>query len=722
MKKYLKIVLAITLVLACVSQTTIGAFAAQKSKEYVGEVIISYGDTAEEAKEWLTNKGYKYVDADLNEGASDDVWISKDRAVYLGYKTTTDPDKAITDMKLMNMNGGYSVQDYQIILSEKKNDIQQFIKQFISVISEYRTNYKKGSARAVTAHDILNMMKDDDTGMLMGDLLLNKIKEEYSDKDYKALSASEKKKHADMTTILMQGNAQMVLCIEQILATATDIDDTPWLERFKDAPDYFTMLEEVMDEENLTIDKAKTILSSRYGDDAKIIAGMAEKYKEWLSDYIDSGVRFDDDDEKITAYNNSHSEEEQMLWLTKGMQYEYLNNIEYDEDYSLLDIFIGDEFDLTGEDVYLLYPIVSVLSSGQRNSLDFVCMYQFITMGYSTDSVVEESNISEKISSDDGPVSVFSGVDRSIFGNEVALTNEAYKFQNSGEEDYSVNWFEDIVSDTAKIMGLISMVTVVVSVATWISYSVISEGASLYRSLDKACIHAYYIAELRYKDVVNGLETAPMLYNRYSTWSQIFYYASIGLTAVSVILGGLALWKAYSDLKEYYCVDFTPIPMWMVDQGVDQNNAKIFTYYKAVKCNRKEMGFDEDNTALLKDFGDLNGDVGKQWLALYTTTDKNAGEPILADFKVLIDDNDYAYTYDILSLFGEHYCQNLTDAKLGFTYNDECNGIYLYFCRGSANSGSAVTTGIYAAIAGGAVIIAAATFVIVRKKKSKATV
>ena len=48
------------------------------------------------------------------------------------------------------------------------------------------------------------------------------------------------------------------------------------------------------------------------------------------------------------------------------------------------------------------------------------------------------------------------------------------------------------------------------------------------------------------------------------------------------------------------------------------------------------------------------------------------------------------------------------------------NGIYLFYNTESIYSGSAVTTGIYAAIAGGAVIIAAAVFMIVHNKKKKA--
>ena len=91
-------------------------------------MIISYGKTADEAKQWLTDNGYEVLDKNLNEGA-DDTFSTK-RAVYLGYKTTNDADEAITDMKLMNMKGGYSVQDYQMLLDEQKTNIKNFFKDF----------------------------------------------------------------------------------------------------------------------------------------------------------------------------------------------------------------------------------------------------------------------------------------------------------------------------------------------------------------------------------------------------------------------------------------------------------------------------------------------------------------------------------------------------------------------------------------------------------------
>jgi len=727
-KKIVKSVLTAVLIAALLMQTATCAFAASKKTDYVREVVISYGNTDDEAKKWLNDNGYVYVDRNLNEGADDA--FSKERAVYLGYKTTTNPEEAITDMKLMNMNGGYSVQDYKMIVEEKKSDIQQFINQFIATLNEYRTNYKNNSTRATAAYEMLNVIKDDDTGVLMGDLLLNKIKEEYTDAEFAALSADEQKKTADMTTILMQGNSEIILCIEQILATATDTNEKLWLDRFAEADDYDSMVEDIIEENNVNPAKAESILARQYDEDAKIIGGMAESYREWLGHYIDSGIKVTDSEDKINDYFKNRTEEEKILWCSEGAQYEVLDGIEYDDEMSLLDLFLDESLDLAGADSYMLYPVVSVLSDGQRASLDFVCGYQLFAMGLNTDKVTSNAKIAEMAKDENGTVSVFEGIDRSLYTEDVALTGEAYKLQTSTDKDYSSNWFEDGLSSCTKILGIVTASVVTVTIGAWIAHAVFASKAKTATANFNAIYDQWLAIDKAGKmtDAINAnyntkFTPARGLAESTSSWSKIFFYSGIGLTVVSIVLSGVTLWYAYQDLKDYYHTDFTPIPMWMVDQGVNDKDEKIFTYYEAVTCNRVEGKFTADSTKLLKNFGDINGDVGKQWLALYTTTDKNAGDPIVAEFKTQVGSSKIPGDFTALSIFCNKVAQNLTDKKSGFTYNDDLGGIYLFYNTDTTVfAGSAITTGMWAAIAGGAVLIAAiASLLIIRKKKNSKT-
>ena len=231
-RKFYRILISLVLVLTiCFGTCTSGFAATGGGSKYVKEMVISYGDTADEAKAWLTDNGYEVLDYNLNEGADDT--FSTERAVYLGYTTTNNANEAITDMKLMNMQGGYSVQDYQMLLDEQKTNIKSFFKNFEVAVKEYRENYNAGQARAIAAYETLNMLYDDDTQQNIGDLLLNKVREEYTDEEYNALSDAEKAKVGDMTTILMHANGDAILTIEQTIAMATDDSDTLWIERYK---------------------------------------------------------------------------------------------------------------------------------------------------------------------------------------------------------------------------------------------------------------------------------------------------------------------------------------------------------------------------------------------------------------------------------------------------------------------------------------------------------
>ena len=133
--KILKSTISVVLAFVMCFVTCTAAFAASSNKNsYVKEVFLSYGKSDDEAKSYLKDNGYEVLDYNLNEGA-DDTFSTK-RSVYLGYKTTSNADEAITDMKLMNMKGGYSVQDYQMLLEEQKTNIKSFINNFIVAVNE----------------------------------------------------------------------------------------------------------------------------------------------------------------------------------------------------------------------------------------------------------------------------------------------------------------------------------------------------------------------------------------------------------------------------------------------------------------------------------------------------------------------------------------------------------------------------------------------------------
>ena len=722
LKKLFRGAVSAFLAVAIAVTTCTSAMAASSKATYIKDVVISYGSTEDEAKNWLTDNGYEVLDYNLNEGADD--LISSKRAVYLGYTTTEDPEEAVTDMKLMNMKGGYSVQDYQMLLEEQKTNIRSFLDNFIIAINEYRTNYANGQQRAIVAHKMLNLLYDDDTQQYMGDLLLNKIKEEYTDEEWSAISEDAQSKIGDMTTILMQSNANAVIAIQQLIAMATDEGDGTWMERYESAKTYDEMLEELMESDNLTINDAENQLAAEYDEDAKTIASTFEGYKTFLSTYTDADISFASSQEEIDAYRAAHDDFDYTNWFTAGTQYELLTTLTND-DVSLLDLITDDDYDVQESGRYLLYPLVSVLTEGQRACIDLMSMYSIVALGINSDEAVEQGMGELDFSAmEEKKCSIYDGVDRSIFSDEVALTNEAIRLQASSGQNAVEG--TSTLSDTTWILYSVSVAAAAFTVMAW---SLIPKLVQLKDQIaakwgELADIADNALGEKAYKAASKAANRAFVQFGETKSFVKYLRYASIAMVAVTLVLAGVSIWSTYQDLKEYYNAEFTPIPLHMVDEGLDEYDAKIYTYYDAVTCNREEAGMVTDANRLLKNYGDLNGDVGRQWVALYTTKDKNAGNP-LTELKVQYEDSSLPdETYTALSMFGESSAQNLTNKTSGYTYADGKSGIYLFYkTDANAFAGSVFSNNSQVLVSvTAAVVVGAAAFFVgmgVEKKRLK---
>ncbi|MBQ9633495.1 MAG: hypothetical protein IJR37_00550, partial [Schwartzia sp.] len=117
------------LVLATV---TVHASDSGKGK-YVKDVFIAYGEDKETAEKWLRDNGWEPV-CDLNDGKSSSAAGIHNAVAVLGIRRTSDPNEAITDMATMFMKGGYSFDDYESLVKEKKADIDEFINTFVPAL------------------------------------------------------------------------------------------------------------------------------------------------------------------------------------------------------------------------------------------------------------------------------------------------------------------------------------------------------------------------------------------------------------------------------------------------------------------------------------------------------------------------------------------------------------------------------------------------------------
>ena len=730
MKKTLKIITALIL---CVSLLMIPmqvmAAPAENVKKplYISEVKVGMGETSEEAAKELLAEGFTIIKgddgsyADLNEKAGTTSDLKKGptkKIVYIGYKTTDDPKQAITDLAVMNMNGGYSVQDYEVLMANHlESEILPFVDRFIAALKEYRANYKKPKntinyIRPNYYRQMLNKLKDDDTGKPLGDLLLNKTKYELGDKEYEALSDKEKKKHADIITILMQGNGRAVLLLETLISRATDSSNNTWLDRFiKIEPED---LKRQIKKENPSLTTEADIdaaLDKKYNDTArKIYEKWGEFYNvidmrdDMLNEVANAEQTVDDSlAEKIGKIDTENPTKEDndtiAMGFEAGVDYvsavsrleevtvvDYISEIEY-EDGTLLDFFEKDQSVFAGEGIRSLYPIAAALSPGQIAGLDFLSITDLFTMALTKKEGYQNLDIK-----DIPEASFYQDVDRQIYEpGGVALTNAALRLGANAKDDDS-----DFMLSTLGfvIMGL----TGVSGMAAIASYGLHVKYLNSVEPAKQAWFESFTTYDIDCFDdaastVSENVDTDALWANAmgYATKSKVAYYFTIGFTVLGVLLAGYLIYTNITELIDYYKVTFTPIPKYIVDevditQEINGNKVVInnqTAYYKVVPCNRKEGSSDveKDNYKVLGTSSDLNGDVGKQWLALYSVR-YEYGKPILVDsIKVVKGTDKLPSDYETgIHRFGEKPAFNLTSRY--YCYNDGAKGTYVYFKNG----------------------------------------
>ena len=808
-----KLLMIFTSALLCMTMLVIGptqvlaSAADSKEQKYISEVKIGMGETSEQASKELLDEGYTILKdggeyADLNKDAGSKSALKEgpnQKIVYLGYKTTADANDAITDLAVMNMNGGYSFEDYEkLVQTHMDTQIKPFVDRFIATLNEYRENLKKPQdsanyKRANYYKTLLNKLTDDDTGdKPLGDLLVNETKYEMGDEAYNALSDEEKKNHCDILTLLMQGNGQAVMLMETQLTKAADSSSSTWIDRFKE-----NNLEKLTDKvkndnPNMTPSEINAELDKMYNDDARRILDKWDASNEILLNY-DNAIKKTNEVKKSASEikkdikldkNSTHEEIKEVVneaykaeetFVKGGMAaedivaHDYLEKTEYG-DGTMLEFFERDrvEFD-DSENIRELYPIVDSLTGGQLAGLDFLSIKDMILMAFTDENGFNNVDLSEL-----APASIYQDVNREIYEKGgVALTDAAMRAKATAQE--ATKTLE--LSNTGIVLWCCTAASGIAAAGSAIAWSKTVSNPpdtqhleELQKAADDALdnfktrltnytvdketgVKSLVIEDKEYnallderfntekaaKDYENG-EFAE-INRQFDLKSNVCKYLTAGFTVLTAVLAGVSIYLTISEMKAFYKVDFVPIPKYIVDRAditaVNQKGETVMVknqtaYYKAVLCNRTDGSSDleKKNHEILKDRNDLNGDVGMQWLSLYSVKYKN-GMPILADsLKVKMGKGDAPEGYTAgIHRFGEQNAFNLT-SKL-YCYNDPNDGTYVFFkndtstvkdlsTTGSAFSGGTLALGVgIGLILGGLVTFAVVTIINKTKKKKE---
>ncbi len=661
--KSIRVLAALVLTLTFVTLVPLNTAAANKGK-YVSEVYVAYGKDADSAKKTLNDKGFTPVAGNLNEGGK--------TYVMMGYKTTDDIRDSITDLAVMNMNGGYSVEDYKIFLKKQKTQIAEFLNEFITVIKEYRANLKADKTKATVVRDLLNNYIEDDSGMKMGDLLNG---ETLQDKVgiIESIEAKNPNKLPDLITILMQGNAQVIKSVEVLLSLATDTADNSWLDRFA-ALDYDALLEKTEAERpelNTTV-KVKQYLDNLYGETATELGKAMVKLREKLKDYEAMSVQLGDATaEKLKETLGSDKKDYNAVlktkeWISIAAIYEGLKDYEggaYKKG-EMLSLFMKEN---DPEDEEIFYPMAAALSAGQRNGMPFIGFETLMQFAFTAD---EGWNRILKTKQDElssfRDVSVYSEMDRSIYADDgsVALTDKAQREKAVGTAGTNGNGVHN--NDALTIITEISWAATTFAILTSsavvkFAYKDVKKYAYLGEEIGWSKDHLNDVFKMDEKSL-NEMASIPMYAEqagqvqavRYSVHlAKIFIVTSIFIAVATAVLTVI-------DILRDKSAEQLPIPKYMVDNYATSDGGSYTLNYKAAECNREEY-FGADYKKQKGSNADLLADEGRQWLALYASKNSKAGKgrPITPDF-VIQKEKDASKNYEVcIHLFGENGALNV---------------------------------------------------------------
>ena len=728
------------------------ADAASSKKLYVGDVklFIKEGGSESDAQSWCdaqdVNKDedetndWEVVPGNLNEGASGA--LKKDVSVFLCYQKTSDVKMAVTDMAVMNEKGNYSEGAYEQILNDQRDLYKDMVNDLKSMLEEYRTNYKNNVQTAVQAHDFMNGYIEDDSGKRFGDFLLDA-----SDEDLVEVLLQ-----ANGQVVIMMQEQLAFACDTHATTWLDRMEQLGSYNTLRNQ--YIKAYNKNAAKADLALkmkyqEKALKILES--WDDIHQHVEKVRKYYDQTGMEEMSGeelVKMADDWEKNTEDGDIDTDYymfiQEMQTLSGLAVYSYEGN-------TLLEYFSQSYEDVSGDNIIKLYPLAASLTEGQMAAInETVSLYSILMDAFSATALNDtgkgkaaelireadeedkqelaeyKEDLDENVKDikDIPPISVYDGVDRGVFEGGVAVTSIAENY-SAGDESNWANSFVESGNFTKAALGMAAGSVVCAGAA--IAFSVMAKRfinsqvienniGRLLQITRQGGDKAMRIGLANYSGTAQkfGLDSYRRLQESLNTLdleiefggvtkqqaqslrslseevttkagtmarSQMGYRVmqglKIGFAVFCVLLAIADIVMTSIALYEYYNVDHLPIPNYMVDLSYNDDKETSYISYRSVHDQNDKNG-------------DLNGGGGKQWLALYATHDRDAGNPILApgnkghDIVVQKKNSSAPDGYSPLHLFGKpNAAQNLTfaDGENGWSYNDKAGGIYLFFDR-----------------------------------------
>ena len=774
MYRIIKRIVSVMLVFALLFMATVPAFGASWRVEYISDLRLIYATSYSNAKGAVIDSGltgYKVLSTNLNNETGK-------IGVYLAYKTTTDIEDAITDIAVMQMNGGYNEANYQAMIQKSYNDYLAVGDIYLIAIEYFNAAYDAGNYLAEIAHRQLNFYN---VVTEEGCEIPSFEGEHIGDIFYDGIDA------ADLATMFLEGNSYALQNIRSLIAMGVSYNESgkTYLEIASNEAEKYTADKSIYDNED-------------YDELAAIIAPTITVFRNTFEEFAAHEGDLDYTDEEIS--------EEELYYAEYKLMTEMARATNYLDGKTFYQFCLG--YKNNKDDYSNLYPLVAALNDGQQAMTKVAHYYDVVRYSMTLDSADEIDTRLDEMEENYSvnPFNIYTGVDRTIYRDTFALTSDAYR-----SDAYTESGLEAALYD-GKLSGLNVAATVVGSIgAAYIAYALGNFGYAVW-SAKKAC-EAYDsqfasvvnqfaqhhnvnnllgvdngelakdVIEEMFKDCYRSVGangnaifeaenianlTIAQKYTYLDTYCNVEYLSSEKLTnnffrlneqlstyqakdpiflsaqskaaeatenvssSVSIlkgatILGGImmlisALKLGYS-IWHYYHPDYTDIPTAMVDL-INTPDGDRYIKYDVVY----ELEPQSDGTLIA---ADLNAFSAERWNALYYTKSYEAGKPLLAgEFVVSTTNNVPGKKYMPVHRFGEVVCYNLNK----YNFDDDYT-IYLSVKQSDKQKsavsgvpeivGSVFGTG-YIILAGGVGIMAGVgatigTQTIIKRRKNKET-
>ncbi len=649
------------------------------------------------AKKKLTDAGYIVLDYDLNKGTGEG-WA------YIGYKTTTKAEEAITDLRVMDMNGGYVMQDKESILAEYRSQETAMNRALLTAAAEFASNYKKGSPRAAEAKKVLDYIYfPEHDNMPFGEYL---VRGNYQDAD------ELKERRAEWSDIILKTSTQLTTVIyveliqgcidydpdyrskmtltaagmtyaaaepavlnpafqedEDVGLSGPDVSDSDGDSEAHDT-DSDESGDDAADSEKNDADSSDSDVDSDgeepgtdsdgknertdlsytwlYRFSQQNSASLSEKTLDSTASSLQDAIAKEADvyQEAVDVSAGSRTDEQKLIIAAHDAMNQFHYTVK-DGD-TEQKIPIGDY--LYGDDVTVkrLYPLAASLTAGQAAMVQiFGLKYFALNLENTAESYADETKTLEtQMAQLDGSISLWYGYNEEMFADDVALTSDVMRQQaaaNYNPEEYKNIYLGSWnVGNTGRAVDTLESINKYTGLAVGIIASalVITGAFALLASGTTASVLGFLGAA--------------------GAWiGTAGFWLSVCLTVIIGVVKLVELW-------EYYHPTYTDMPNVIYDitqTGTVSGTRAYLRYALATNPDGQQA--------------DLNVYEGKKWNAIYYSKDENAGKPITADMIVQYGSGTNGNGYSPLCLFGKEKAWNLN----ADTYKDDVNGIYVFFGR-----------------------------------------